>query len=234
MTPLVRLDVTPADVMLGQGPLLTDVQLTPEMCSKALKFITPILANSTVAEGRFSVTLDGGWLPINDPAGGDIGGKIAMRGQAKAGPVAQEFLLVLRELGTVLQNGKLGEVNRNLVSLDVPNIEFRCVKRRVYHRGLKFQVGNLPVTTYGSVGFDETLAIVAEVPLQARLLGVDLSLGALEGQKMQIPINGTLSKPKLDPKAMQQLTARLLENTAKSVLIDGVGKQLERLLPPKP
>jgi hypothetical protein len=110
-------------------------------------------------------------------------------------------------------------------------VQFRLVKGRIYHRGLKFQVGTMPVTTHGSVGTDESLAIVAEIPLQATLFGRDLSLGALEGRAVQIPIGGTLSKPKLDRGALQQFAAGLIGNTARGVLLDGINKRLEQLLP---
>jgi hypothetical protein len=208
--------------------------LSPELCAKGLKFVAPVLANSTVADGRFSIILDGGRIPLFDPAGGDIAGQMAIRGEAKPGPVAQQFLVLVRELSTILERGalaKLTDQSTALVSIDDSNIEFRCVNRRVYHRGLQFIVGTLPITTYGSVGLDESLAIVAEVPIHAKLFGIDLSLGTLEGQVLQIPIDGTLGNPKLDRRALEQLAAQTVKNTARGVLIDGVGKQLERLFP---
>ena len=41
------------------------------------------------------------------------------------------------------------------------------VQGRVYHRGLELQLPEVTVRTYGSVGVDQTLAIMAEmnVPL---------------------------------------------------------------------
>src|SRR3990172_4496284 len=100
-------------------------------------------------------------------------------------------MLLVNEISSILKHGSL--VTRNeqgsaLMSIDTSEIEFRLVNRRVYHRGLKFMAGTLPITTHGSVGLDETLSVVAEVPIQAKLLGRDLSLGALEGQTLQIPI----------------------------------------------
>ena len=46
------------------------------------------------------------------------------------------------------------------------------VQRRIYHKNLKFTVGTMQISTYGSVGLDdESLSMIAEVPLQANLLG---------------------------------------------------------------
>ncbi|MBI3839586.1 MAG: hypothetical protein HY288_16825, partial [Planctomycetia bacterium] len=237
VAPVLRLNPAPPELLLARGPLLTDVHLSPELCARGLKFVAPILAESTVAEGSFSIALDGGRLPISDLGAGDVAGKMAMRGQAKPGPVAQEFLIFIRELTTILKRGvlaNLADQSGALLAIDDSNIEFRMVNRRVYHRGLQFMVGAVPVTTHGSVGLDESLAIVAEIPLQATLLGIDLSLGTLEGQTLQIPLEGTLSRPKLDRRALQQLTGQMLQSTARGVLIEGVGKQLERLFPVQP
>jgi hypothetical protein len=237
LAPVVRLSPAPPEILLGRGPLLTEVHLSPELCARGLKFVAPILAESTLADGHFSVVLDGGRLPVSDLGAGDVAGKMAMRGQAKSGPVAQEFLIFLGELTNVLRRGVLAPLDENsgaVLAIDDANIEFRLVNRRVYHRGFQFTVGGIPVTTHGSVGLDESLAIVAEVPIQARLLGIDLSLGTLEGQTLQIPLEGTLTRPKLDRRALQQLTGQALQNTARGVLIDGVGRQLERLFPGQP
>jgi translocation and assembly module TamB len=236
LAPVVRLDAKPVDVVVSRGPFLTDIHLSRQQCAKGLKFIAPILSDSTTADGRFSVSLEGGRVPIGDPAAADIGGTMAMRAQAKPGPVAREFLVLIRELGTILQRGPFAKLDQDgaIVSIDDSSIEFRVVNRRVYHRNLSFKIGNMPISTYGSVGTDETLSIVAEVPIQAQLFGLDLSLGTLEGRVIKVPIGGTLSNPKLDPRALQQLTAQAVESAARSVIVDGVGKQLERLLPPKP
>ncbi len=234
--PIVQLSPGPPQLLLGQGPLLTSVHLSPELCARGLKFVAPVLAESTVADGQFSVVMDGGRVPIFDPGSGDASGRMAIRAQAKPGPVAQQFLVLLGELTTIVRQGAplaLTDQSGSLVSIDSPNVEFRLVGGRVYHRGLTFKVGTLPVTTHGSVGLDETLAIVAEVPVRANLLGQDLSLGLLEGQTLQIPIEGTLSNPRFEPRVLEQLTGGLLKNAGHGQILNGVGKTIEKLLPPR-
>jgi hypothetical protein len=237
VSPVARLTPAPAELTLPSGPLLTNVRLSPEICAEGLRFVTPILANATVAEGRFSISLDGGRVPLSDPGAADISGRMAMKGQVKPGPIAQEFVGIIKELTTIVQRGKLPDLRNldgSLMKVDNSNVEFRLVNRRVYHRGLTITVGTTPVTTQGSVGLDESLSLVAEVPINARLLGADLSLGALEGKTLRIPIEGTLQNPRLDRRALQDIPRQLLENAARGVLIDGVSKGLERLFPPQP
>jgi hypothetical protein len=229
-----RLIPAPAEVALGGGPLLTDVQLSPELCAQGLKFVAPILAESTVADGRFSIVMDGGRFPLSQPMAGDTSGRMALRAQAQPGPVAQQFLILLTEMTTLLRQGTPAALNGQsgaLVSIDDANIEFRMVNGRIYHRNLTFTVGTTPITTHGSVGFDESLAIVAEVPIRAKLLGIDLSLGLLEGQTLQIPIEGTLGKPKLELRVLDQLGGQLLKNAARGTLINEVKKTIEKLIP---
>jgi translocation and assembly module TamB len=235
--PLVRLSPAPAQLLIARGPLLTDIHLSPELCARGLKFVAPILAESTVAEGRFSITMDGGFIPLGDPGNGDASGHMAIQAQARPGPLAQEFTMLIGELTTLLRQGALPKLNGqsgSLLSINDSEIDFRLVQRRVYHRGLTFMVGTVPITTHGSVGFDESLSIMAEVPIQATFLGFDLSLGALEGQTLRIPIEGSLQKPKLDRSVLQQLAGKLLQNAARGTLLNEVNKQFERLLPTQP
>jgi hypothetical protein len=159
---------------------------------------------------------------------------MAIRAQVKPGPVAQEFMVLVNEISTVLRRGNLQPLNDqsgSLLSIDTADAEFRMVNHRVYHRNLKFVIGTLPITTHGSVGMDESLSMVAEVPIRANLLGRDLALGSLEGQSLQIPIGGTLKKPQLDRGVLRQLTGQVLQNVTRGVITDEVGKHLERLLP---
>jgi hypothetical protein len=234
LTPVARISPGPAELFLSRGPLLSNVHLSPEICAQGLKFIAPILAETTVATGSFSVSLDGGRVPLADLTMGDLSGKMALRGQVNAGPIAREFLLLVGELTNILRNGSLVPNSQEagaLVSVDSSDIEFRMVNRRIYHRGLKFNAGTVPITTHGSVGFDETIALVAEVPVQATFLGRDLSLGALEGRTVQIPIGGTLTRPMLDRGGFQHLIGKSIENAQRGALIDQVNRQFERLLP---
>ncbi len=230
--PVVQFSKAPAELHMPAGTVLTNVRLSPELCAKGMRFVAPLLANATVAEGRFSVSLDGARVPLADPAAGQFSGHMAIDGQIRPGPVAQEFVGLIKEIVTLVQSGQvpnLRALDGALMSVDNSNVEFELVNGRIYHRNLTIVVGTTPITTKGSVGFDESLKLLAEVPINARLLGADLTLGALEGQKLQIPISGTLSKPQLDRSALRDIPRQLLENTARDVLTNGLNRGLEQL-----
>lgn len=84
--PAVRLNPAPAELLLSSGPLLNDVHLSPEICARGLKFVAPILAESTVADGSFSVTLGGGHLPLDDPAPATLRGEWRCARKPKPAP----------------------------------------------------------------------------------------------------------------------------------------------------
>jgi hypothetical protein len=115
-----------------------------------------------------------------------------------------------------------------LVRMDDQIVNFRLQDGRIYHEGLKLTFGNVTITTRGSVGLDQSLAVEAEMPVGSRLLGGKSKLKGLDTKTIKIPIEGTLKNPKIDHRSIEKVTASLIGNTAKGLLIDG----LEKLLPP--
>ena len=231
---MARLVPAPAELFLPQGAVLTNIHLTPEMCARGLKFIAPVMAESTVADGAFSVSLDGGRLPLIDLKSGDVAGHIAIKAQVKPGPVANEFMMLINEIVGLIKQGAIPGLTQGgaLMTIDTTDAEFRLVNRRVYHKNLKFTIGTVPISTYGSVGLDdESLALMASIPVEAKLFGKDLSFGALEGQALEVPLEGTLKKPKIDRNVIGKFASKAVENAARGVIVDEVNKQFERLFP---
>ena len=114
----------------------------------------------------------------------------------------------------------------DLIRIDNQKVDFRLVDGRVYHRNLQFVLSGVTVTTHGSVGLDETLAVLAEFPMPAGLLGKQ---AGSENQTVKIPITGTIDKPKFDPKALEQLPLLLIKGTGS--VINRLEGTLEKLVP---
>ena len=117
---------------------------------------------------------------------------------------------------------------------------------RVAHQGAMFVFSDLVVRTSGSVGLDESLDLIAEIPIKDEWLASDGKLlGSLKGKSVQIPIRGTLTKPQLDNRVLAGLArdigtsavGSLLEEQLKGKVpdkLDGVLKQgLDQLFAPK-
>ena len=97
-------------------------------------------------------------------------------------------------------------------------------ENRVYHQGMQMTVKDVVIRTSGSVGTDQTISLVAEVPIRDEWLSRSRYLTALRGQTIQVPIRGTLTNPKLDQSALTQITQQAAAGTANRYLQGGVEK----------
>jgi hypothetical protein len=217
LAPRWRLAPGPTELSLPPGPVVKQVQITPAMCASALKYIAPVLADVSTAQGNFSIDLDGCRVPLDDPAKGELAGRFTIHSvQVGPGPLVRELAILL---------GRAAPANLRRESV----VPFRMVGGRVYHQGLELIFPDLTIGTYGSVGLDQTLAIMAEMPVPPKWLGNNVLGSALRNQTIRLPIGGTLSKPQLDRREMDRVSRQFLENAARNVLLDELQKQLERL-----
>jgi hypothetical protein len=222
LAPRVRLAPEPKELSLPPGPLARQVQITPAMCGSGLKYIAPILADVASAQGAFSIELDGCRIPLGDPAKSEAAGRLIIH-SVEVGPGP-----LLRELALLLGRESPAKLRRESV------VPFRMVDGRVYHQGLELVFPELTIRTHGSVGLDQSLALMAEMPIPPKWLGNDALASAMREQTIRVPIGGTLSRPQLDRGVLDQLGRQFLERATKNVIEDELGKQLDRLLrPPK-
>ena len=89
---------------------------------------------------------------------GEAAGQILIHSiDLEPGPLVRELSTVLGTASTV----KLAQQSK---------VDFKMVQGRVYHRGLELQFPEIMVRTYGSVGFDQSLAIMAEMNVPPKWL----------------------------------------------------------------
>ena len=213
---------------LAAGRVLDHVHATPGMCDAWLKFAIPVVAEVTQVDGEFSVDVAGCQLPLDKPATGQTAGTISIHSiELGPGPFVREFEPVLKTLGGLLGKADAQPLDRLSIAHD-SQVEFRMVDGRVYHRGLRLQLPELTIETYGSVGLDESLAMVAEISVADKLLGSGPLGGLVKSRPLQVPISGTLKKPKLDTRELSGL-GETLRDTAKGLLGDKIERELNRL-----
>ena len=82
------------------------------------------------------------------------------------------------------------------------------------------------------MGLDQSLALVAEVPIRDEWIGGDRLLSGLRGQTLRIPITGTLGQPRVDRSSLEQLSQQLIGGAAQRLLQDELQNQLQKLLQP--
>ncbi len=238
IAPRIELNAHPMMVAVDQGVVAEGIQITPEMFTSWFRYIAPILAGSATAEGKLSVALQGARIPFSDPMTGTAAGKITIDGaRVQAGPMAQQLMGTVNEIAVLLKQAApslnfLSE-GQNWLELPPQDVDFQMTQGRVYHRNIELSSGSVVIRTQGWVGVDQSLGMLAEIPVQDKWIGSDRTLAALQGQTIQIPIQGSLSKPQLDQRAVAQLSQQLIGQTAERLLQNELQKGLKKLLGPK-
>lgn len=224
LAPRVHVVPGPVELTLQPGRVAHQVRINPIMCAHGLEYIAPVLAGIASAEGVFSIELDNCRIPIDAPGRGDLSGRLIVH-DVRVGPG-----YLIQELAQLAGRASQVQITRQSV------VPFRMVDGRIYHRDLELAFPEVTLRMYGSVGVeDQTLAMMAEMPIPARWQTNPALASALRNQIIQIPISGTLRKPVIDRRAFDQLARQFMQNAAQNMLETQLNKQLERILrPPKP
>ena len=222
LTPRLRLAPGPMQLEVDPGRVAEKIRIDPDMCAHGLQYIAPILAGVATAEGTFSVELDGCRIPLDDPARGDLGGRFTVHSvEVGVGPL-------VRELAVLLQRATPAKLTKESV------IQFRMVNGRVYHQGLELVFPDLTIRTHGSVGLDQSLSMVAEMPIPPKWLAANNTINeALRGETVQLPIHGTLTRPRIDQRKLAEYNQKFLQKATGRVIEKELNRQLERLFGPR-
>ena len=227
------LDLRTANPMLvmGQGKLLDHWNLTAEDSRTWIKFAAPLIADATSAEGQASIELVGANIPLFDPM------KASARGQMEihdlivsAGPLAQQLLPMIDQIKAILRPGSSSIQDRTTwLKLNPQQIPIVVQEGRVYHDNFAMTYKDLTIKTRGSVGFDQTMNMIAEIPIQDDWIEGNRALASLQGKSIPIPIQGTIGKPKLDRQSISRLTQQLVRDTAVNAAREKVSGEVDKL-----
>ncbi len=226
---------------ISPGVVLQQVEVTPQMASHGLKYIAPVLAQATQASGRFSLEVSGSQLWPGNMKQSELAGRLFVH-QMEVGPgpllrqLAAVVDLVRQAAGRPMRyTNQLGPVRLRRESV----VPYRLVNGKMYHRDLVLDFGDVVVTTYGAVSLDESIAIMARVEAP-QLFARSPVLRVLAARGLEVPLSGTLRRPKLDRKQLEkqlQLSARGAAGRAAEEglqrLLQEFNQRLERLLRPR-
>ncbi|HEY7310036.1 MAG TPA: DUF748 domain-containing protein [Gemmataceae bacterium] len=216
LEPSVRLDPGPLEVTLAKGRAIERARLTPAACASAVGYALPVLADVAQADGELSLDLQSGRVPLTDPARGDVAGWLTIHSaQVSAGPLVRELSVLLN-----------GPASLTLAKENV--VPFRMVNGRVYHTGLELHFPELTIRTSGSVGLDGSLELVADMPVPPKWLGSGKLAQAVGKQTIRLPIAGTLSKPKLDERALREASAKFARDAAENAIRQEMDGKLKK------
>jgi hypothetical protein len=218
----VPLDESPVAVVLESGEWLENVRFTPEMCQLWLKFVSPALAEATHIDGRFSLSVEQGRIPVDQPTAGRIAGRLDVQSASvRPGPLAQEIITLVATIEGLLAGRPpvaAGALQEPLLELPEQGIEYALHDGRVHHSGMVMVVRSAQIRTSGSVGLDESLDLVLEIPVQDRWLRSELLESAFRGEVLRIPVRGTLRRPVIDRQILSDLVRRLAQRATGGLL----------------
>lgn len=238
VAPRIDLNQVPLAVVLEPPTQVQGIQVTPELVRAWLKYVAPIMADATTVQGRMSMELSGAKIPLAAPKMASVAGRLILEeATLEPGPFAQQIVSTLDGV-SVLANranplGKLAQPGQRWLTVPRQQVDFQMEQGRVYHRNLEARIGDVLVKTQGSVGLDQSMDLLAEIPLQDKWLGDDKIFAGLKGQSLRIPVHGMLTRPDLDQRALAELGREMLGGTAERLLQDEIGKGLQKLLGPK-
>jgi hypothetical protein len=237
LSPNVRFDPEPAELVMPAGPVITNVRISPEVSEAMLKYVAPVLAGATQSEGQFSLKLDGMRVPLADSRRTDSGGQLTVHQvRVVPGPMASQFVSVARQIEALVKRkdpASLLDRQVTLVSINDQQVNFRVAEGRVYHQNMEFQVGDVTLRSQGSVGFDQTVSLMLQIPVQDAWVAKEPLLSGLKGQSLQVPVAGTLTHPQMDPRAISQLTGQLIQKGAGQAVGNELNKALDKFLKPR-
>lgn len=219
-------------VRIPAGTIAENVTLTPEICRDWLKFVNPLLADVATAQGKVSLETSGGAIPLDDVNRAAARGTVHLNQvTVGAGPMALKMIEAVETIRLMLRPAGSGEPKDRSVwiRMDQQAIPFTVTAGRVYHEGMHMTMKDLTVRTSGSVGFDQSLNMVAEIPIADDWIKAEEWMQALKGQVIRVPITGTVAQPRIDMQGIRELTLNLAQRTAANKLGGLVNEQTERL-----
>jgi translocation and assembly module TamB len=168
----------------------------------------------------------------------DVAGQLAVHAvRVVPGPMAKQWVELAQQVEAIAKRRDLAALGQRqpvtLLSIQDQQVNFRVVDGRVYHQGMQFQVGDVVMRTEGSVGLDETLALLVHVPIQDKWIEGQALLVGLKGQSLTIPISGTLRQPRMDQSAVANLSQQLLQGAAQEAIGGELNKALDKFFKPR-
>jgi len=213
-------------VRLGRSSTLDGAGVNDEVSHRVLSFVAPVLDGATRVEGRISVELAEALLPIlaAPEAQASIEGDVVFdEVRFMPGPLADQLLSVL-------------QVERKPLLVVRDSISVRIADRKVHQEGLIIPVGKVAsIGLDGSVDFDQNLDLVARFAMVPPRSNVPVLTPIMKLARFELPIRGTLKKPKIDGDALKErlksLGTDLLDNSLQ-VGVDSLQRLFQGLTVP--
>lgn len=234
LAPQFRFHPGPVAIMHPPGRLVDRVRLSPELCRDLLQYMAPLMADATEIDGRFSLDLQQGTWPLGQTTDGVANGRLEIHGASlRPGTGLGRLMSVVDQVRAIVggRDPRTPAAERLLVELPEQTVQFRQTDRRMTHDRLILRTRDVEIQTRGSVGFDESLNLVAAVPIRPEWISDERLRSVLGGQTLQVPITGTLRQPQVDPSVLSDLARRAATGRIEQTIDNKLREQLNKLLP---
>jgi len=198
--------------------LLKDVQVTQSLIDGLLATIHPQLKDSIVPDGLLGLNMKHFSWPLSEKERN----RAAFAGTLKINGVRLNSTPFLARLLNMMG------ISERQLSLADQEIDFEAKNGRIAMSPVTLNAEGYQLKMHGSIGFDNTLDLMARIPVSQKMVGKD-AYQFLQGATIRVPIRGTTSKPRLDETAFQQAAGDLMQQALRKNLEKGAQNFLKNL-----
>ncbi|MEM9411236.1 MAG: hypothetical protein AAGA30_08990, partial [Planctomycetota bacterium] len=231
LRPQINLTQSEPRLILQSGKLLDHWNISVNDSRTWMKYASPLLADATSSQGQVSVAIQGADVPMYDPTQSTIEGSLEIHEMTVGpGPLAGQIIPLLDQLLSLAKSNTTGlQGKTEWMKLKPQQIPFVVREGRVLHDGLKMSYKDVTIRTRGSVGFDQTINMVAEIPIVEDWVGNNKYLASLLGQSISFPITGTLSQPKINRQTLNQTITDLVRKSTVGIVNQKISQEADKL-----
>lgn len=183
-------------MVISPARILDHSTLSPELIEGGLKYILPVLAESTWTKGEFSIELDACVIDLDHPDQSLISGTLFIHG-IQAGIRNELIAAATNRIATRLGQDEIESIHL----ADNSAVKFQMRDGMVWHDGVEFGLPrvskDLVVRTSGTVAFDETIDMTIDLPMPLHLIADGPLARALTDKALSLKTTGTLKDPKI-------------------------------------
>lgn len=218
--PVIQVALEPPVLEIGGAlPLLDKVPLTQEFTDTLLAMVNPFLRGCLSGGGMVDLTAAEARIPLSAEA---------------AKQVDTTFELTLHDTlftaaGVLDEALDLVQIERRTITVKKTVIHAACREGRIVTEPFTMTVGNHTLRFQGSVGLDQSVTYLVELPLTEKLVGHD-AWPYLKDLRLRVPVTGTLTNLQIDKEAGKKEIRHLLRTAAARALGEKAAERLQQLL----
>jgi len=189
--------------------IMKDIQINDEMARKLLMYVNPIFADAINVSGIANFSCERLAIPLAKEKQNEI----EIIGTVSVNKLRLQASDLLGQILPLLGVGISG------VDITVHPTKFVLQNGVLSYDDMQVEVGNSPINFKGAIGLNGDLNMTVILPYTTE--GKTARIGRVTaGQRIVLPLKGTLNKPKLD-------LGKLLEEQLKQQLLEGLDKLLK-------